>query len=534
MRAWVENTLARMSLRQKIGQLILTGVPDDELKSRACEQIQMLRPAGITFQSGNIQDPEQLRRFTQALENCSKATNPVPMIFTLAHEGENTRFMSGATPFPSALAQAATGDPEAAFAMALAAGKELKYSGINMILGPVADVLTELDNEVIYDRTYGGEPLQASAFVEKAVLGYESAGLIPVLKHFPGHGGVSADSHVTLPVDRSSRSIIEADYLPPFKRGLDAGAPVVMLSHIAYPALSGAETPATLSPQIVQYLRSDLGFNGVILSDSMRMKAVNTQDSSVEQASLAALQSGVDLLLLNEPSQARITRNYLYQAATEGKLSQSQIDAAVRRVLMLKASWGLISPEAGDVPAPNWEAHRQLLEDFGERIPVLLKDDLDYVPLPFQSSRILIIAPRKEWNFYADLEQALIAHGHTPEYVFYSPPWEEPVKEAEYLTSLPARMADYDVTLVFTWNAYLLRVHYDESWQAELVHNLSASGRPLVAAALSSPTDLLAFPEVPAFIAMLGTTPGQQRAVIQALVGEADLTGQNPLPGLVP
>lgn len=534
MDAWVEETLAAMPLRQKIGQLIITGVPDDFAKARTCEQIQMLRPAGITFQYGNIQDPAQLRSFILDLSDCAQQASSIPLLFTLSHEGENTRFAGGVTSFPSALAQGATGDPETAYQAALASGSELSYSGINMVLGPVADVLTNLDNQVIFDRTFGGDARMVSEFTRQAVLGYEEAGLIPVLKHFPGHGGVSEDSHETLPVDPASRDHMAAQYLPPFESGMEAGVPVIMLSHIAYPAISGSPIPATLSPQLIQFLRSELGYRGVVLSDSMRMKAVNTETRGVEEASLQAVQAGVDLLLLNEPSQARRVRNYLVQAVETGRLSLERVNEAVRRVLTLKVVWGVTDPDERQVFEPDWQAHANLQQQLSEHIPALVKDELGYVPLPVSAKRILIVAPRKDWDFYANLEQALEEQGRTVELVLHSPPWDGQAMEPELIDSLPGRMEQFDLALVFTWQAYLLEHHYDRSWQIELVQALYATGRPMVIIAFASPTDLLGFPEIPAFIAMLGTLPGQQQAVIQALSGERQLEGHVPLSGLAP
>ncbi len=532
--AWVEGTLAGMPLRQKIGQLIITGVPDDFAKQRTCESIQMLRPAGVTFQYGNIQNPDQLRAFIRELGECARQASEIPLLFTLSHEGENTRFAGGITPFPSALALGATGEPANAYRVFLAAGRELRYSGINMVLGPVADVLSELDNLVIHDRTFGGDPQQVSRFVEQATLGYEQAGLIPVLKHFPGHGGVAEDSHEELPVDHASRERLMAEHLPPFRSGMQAGAPVIMLSHIAYPAISGSETSATLSPEMMRFLRGELGYRGVVLSDSMRMKAVNTAARGVEQASVQAIQAGVDLLLLNEPSQARLARNALVEAVDKGRLSRERVDEAVRRVLTLKAIWGVAFPAEGQAPEPDWEEHAALLQDIGLRIPALVKDELNHVPLPAAAKTILLIAPEKDWDFYSRLAQALEAQGRRVEMVFYSAPWDGAGEDEALIASLQARAAQSDLALVFTWQAHLLRATPAGAWQVKLVQALQATGRSLVVVAFASPTDLLSFPEIPSFIAMLGSTPGQQRAVIEGLTGERPLQGSVPLPGLLP
>ncbi len=217
---------------------------------------------------------------------------------------------------------------------------------MNLILGPVADVLTNFDNEVVSQRTYGGSTDQVSQFVTRAVEGYRQAGLIPVLKHFPGHGGVAGDSHREMPIDYTSLDAIRQVYLPPFQAGMQAGAPVVMLSHVSYPGIDdGAEIPATVSNNVVRLLREEMGFTGVILSDAMRMRAV-TQVMTSAEAALQGIQAGIDLLLVTRPQDATETLNWLLDGFEQGRLTEERIDEAVRRVLTLKANRNLaFSPQ---------------------------------------------------------------------------------------------------------------------------------------------------------------------------------------------
>ena len=196
-----------MSLQQKVGQVIISGIVEAEMTPEMCLHMETYMPGGVILQQENIRSPQQVRKFVQDIEDCTAKTQPVPMFITLAHEGENVnRFREGATIFPSALALGATGDPQAAYQIAQITGSELAYSGFNMVLGPDADVLRNPDNTIIAMRTYGSDPAQVSQFVAEAVHGYNEAGLIPVLKHYPGHGGVAEDSHETLPIDNASEA----------------------------------------------------------------------------------------------------------------------------------------------------------------------------------------------------------------------------------------------------------------------------------------------------------------------------------------
>ncbi len=532
---WVETTLAGMSLEAKIGQMLIVGIDGNVFTPQICAQIQQLKPGGITLSNANLSDPDALRLLSDGLQECARAAGLPGLLITLAHEGEYVdRFQSGTTLFPAALALGATGDPGSAYQAALASGQELAYSGVNLILGPVADVLTNYDNEVISQRTYGESASQVSWFVSQAVQGYRQAGLIPVLKHFPGHGGVAGDSHREMPIDYTSLDAIRQVYLPPFRAGVQAGAPVVMLSHVSYPAIdAGAEIPATVSNNVVRLLREEMGFTGVILSDAMRMRAVTRVMTSAE-ASLQGIQAGIDLLLVTRPEDALETRDWLLDGFEQGRLTEEQIDEAVRRVLTLKAKRNLaFSPQSTDV-TPDWQANQELAFQLGEQAVTLIKDDAGLVPLPKSVASVLVMGPGENWELYPALEAALSKNGFNTEFYDFPPPWEGAIKNVQLLEELSSQASKNDLVLLFTWQAHLNKLDYQDTWQVELVQRLVASGTPLIVVAIKSPTDILEFPDVSTFIAMYGTTPGQEQALIDALVGRAALQGVNPLPGLLP
>jgi beta-N-acetylhexosaminidase len=195
---WASEQIAGMSLAQKIGQVLVVAVDGHDITEDNCQYIQKLAPGGIFLRPDNVFEPGQLRRFSAGLQDCIQSVHAIPLLISIDHEGQYAnRFHEGTTTFPNAIAQGATGDPNVAYQVALAAGQELAYSGVNMVFGPVADVQLNFDNKVIAKRTFGGDPAQVSQFVAQAVQGYQQAGLIPVLKHFPGHGWVADDSYKT-------------------------------------------------------------------------------------------------------------------------------------------------------------------------------------------------------------------------------------------------------------------------------------------------------------------------------------------------
>ena len=533
--SWVETTLAEMSLEAKIGQMLIIGIDGNVFTPQICAQIQQLKPGGITISNANLSDPEALRLLSNGLQECARVAGLPGLLITLAHEGEYVdRFQSGTTLFPAALALGATGDPNSAYQAALASGQELAYSGVNLILGPVADVLTNYDNEVISQRSYGDSTNLVSQYVTQAMQGYRQAGLIPVLKHFPGHGGVVGDSHREMPIDYTGLDAIKQVYLPPFQAGVQAGAPVVMLSHVSYPAIDdGSEIPATVSNKVVRLLREDLGFKGVILSDAMRMRAV-TQVMTSAEAALQGIQAGIDLLLVTRPEDALETRDWLLDGFEQGRLTEDQIDEAVRRVLTLKANRNLaFSPQSTDV-TPTWQANQELAFQLGKQAVTLIKDDAGLVPLPKSVASVLVMGPGENWELYPTLKTALSKNGFNTEFYGFPPPWEGAIKNGQLLEQLSSQASKNDLVLLFTWQAHLNKLDYGDTWQVELVQRLVESGTPLIVVAIKSPTDILEFPYVSTFIAMYGTTPGQEQALIDALVGRAALQGVNPLPGLLP
>jgi len=537
---WVEDTLSGMTIQQKVGQVIVSGIVGTELTPEMCLHLQTYMPGGVILQQENIQDPQQVRRLVQEIEQCTAQTQPVPLLVTLAHEGETVnRFGETATIFPTALALGATGDPHAAYRVAEITGRELAYMGFNMVLGPDADVLRNLDSTIIAERSYGSDPEQVSKFVEAAVKGYLAAGLIPVLKHYPGHGGVAADSHETLPIDRASRAELEENYFPPFVGGRAAGAQVIMTSHIAFPEISGDETPATLSKPILDDLRRRLDFDWVIMSDAMRMKAVSGKEVPVAKAALQALQAGVDLLLLNWPGHAGLAHTELVDAILEKRLDEKRLDEAVRAVLRLKSvhklmtyaavptypTTELVDPDLA-LPEPDWAANQAEVDEITRRTVTLLRDPGSNLPLG--GGRILVVAPQSDAGPERQLMKALQARGEAVTLIDYTAPWgETPATQAE-LDGILAQVADYDRVVVFTWQSHLRKVAGDD-WQSRLVAGVQATGKPLVVVAMRSPADEVDFPPQTTVVGMLGTLPAQQEALVKVLMGEMEAEGVNPL-----
>ena len=354
----VESLMAGMSLREKVGQLFLVR-PDaldpaqtqEEIDDSDAPGVKELTPAmeemlkkypvgGVVLFGKNLSSPQQVTAFNQALQEARS----IPLFIGVDEEGGTVARLANHSGFDlpqyeSAGAVGATGDPENAREMGRVIGAYLKEYGFNLDFAPVADVNTNSQNPVIGDRAFSSQPRQAAQMASAMAEGLAQEGIIPVFKHFPGHGDTAEDSHSGIAVTYKTAQEMESCEWIPFSQ-VPEGA-WVMVGHIAAPEITGDLTPASLSPVLVTgVLREQLGFEGLVVTDSLAMGAI-TQEYTPGQAALEALNAGCDLLLmpagLEEAFEAVVT------AVENGSLSQERLDQSVERILEYKLEYGLLN-----------------------------------------------------------------------------------------------------------------------------------------------------------------------------------------------
>jgi beta-N-acetylhexosaminidase len=308
---------------------------------------------GIIVFGGELAAIEELLAEAQARVS-------IPLLATGDFErGFGQQFPKEATTFPSLMALGAAGDAALARAVGLATGREMREAGFHVNYVPVADLAQEPANPIVGTRAAGDEPERVSAIVAAAVEGLEAAGVAATIKHFPGHGRTTVDSHETLPVVAADRAALEREDLLPFRAGIAAGARLVMTAHVAFPALEpdGArDRPATFSRAIAtELLRDELGFEGIVCSDALMMGAIAGE--TPEAAALRALEAGVDWLLY-PPDPPRV-HGGLVSAFREGRLDRARVDRTLARLFALKR-WARAGEPAAERPrtsaAPLGEA----------------------------------------------------------------------------------------------------------------------------------------------------------------------------------
>ena len=353
-------TAADLTLEEKVGQLFLVR-PDALDPARTPQQIEDPDAAGATALTDamratlaripvggvvlfgkNIADADQLTAFTADLQ----AAGRVPLLLAVDEEGGAVARLanSGALDLPRYESAAAVGaeGPEAVRAMYRTIGGYLRDFGFALDFAPVADVNTNPDNPVIGSRAFSADPQTAAACVRAAVEGLGEAGVLACLKHFPGHGDTAQDSHEEAAVTEKTLAALRSGEWAPFAAGIAAGAPLVMVGHITAPnALPPAESDrlAGFSATVLNdWLRGELGFEGLVVTDSLAMGAVARRYSSGE-AALAALQAGADLLLM--PADLEGAYTAVVQAVESGRWPESELDARVERILEAKRAAGL-------------------------------------------------------------------------------------------------------------------------------------------------------------------------------------------------
>lgn len=331
----VDLLLSGLTTEEKVGQLFLARCR----KETAAEDIAQYHLGGLVLFDRDTEDetPESLR---QTLERYQKAAT-IPLLIAVDEEGGSVVRISDKpafrdAPFSSPRSLYEGGGMEALRTAEVEKDALLSDLGINVNLAPVCDIITD-PAAFLYDRSLGQSPELTCQWVQIAVEEGQTYGIGCVLKHFPGYGN-NADTHVGIAIENRSLEELEAQDLLPFAAGMEAGCGAVMVSHIQVTALD-AEYPASLSPAVHRYVRETMGYNGVLVTDDLVMDAISVPYGVGEAAVLAVL-AGNDLLISSDfPEQYAA----VLEAIREGRISEEQIDNAVRRVLLWKQSLGLLS-----------------------------------------------------------------------------------------------------------------------------------------------------------------------------------------------
>ncbi len=528
---WVRKTLKRMTLEEKVGQMVccrfsghfLNGASDQRARLR--DLILKQKVGGFILFGGDIYA-------TAHLTNSLQRSASVPLLIASDLERGLGNQIEGATLFPPLMSLGATRSEDAAYRMGMITALEARAVGIHMTYAPVVDVNINPDNPIINVRSLGENPWEVSRLANAFIKGCQENGLIATAKHFPGHGDTAQDSHSVLPTVSGDREHLEQVELFPFRAVISAGVRAVMTAHLHLPALDPTpKMPATLSrPVMTDLLRKDLGFQGLIVTDAMDMGGITTLYTASE-AALMAVKAGVDIILIS-PEPEEVVRT-LAEAVRSGAVSQSRIDDSVRRILEVKAGLGLHKNREVDIGAlPRSIANSGYLQSarqLFERSLTLVKNDDGILPLAVKDGKVALFALSSDpGDFYAG--RAFVREFSkrcAPSMAFYADAYtgQEFMRQARKKASQSDEIVIALFSRLRSWKGSIGL----EPRQLKLVKDLAASEKPVVVVSFGSPYFVRDFPEVEAYLCSYRFARDSQAAAVRALFGEIGVSGKLPV-----
>lgn len=531
-----------MTLDEKAGQMLMpdlrmwNGKPTYSLNGGVTEVMDDQQPGGFIVFDKNITDAKQLTTFTDQLQ---KEAGDIPLLVGIDQEGGVVKRIPGGTNLPGNMALGATGQPELAMQAGKVTGTELSALGINLNFAPVLDVNINPDNPIIGIRSFGSDPGLVSEFGVNMMQGLQQSGVIAAVKHFPGHGDTSVDSHLGLPVVNRDRQRLDAVELKPFKEAIQNGAEMVMSSHIAFPALddttvkskkdgSDVHLPATLSKKIMTgLLREELGFQGVVISDAFTMEGIAEHFGESEAVKLAVA-AGVDIILM--PDNIGGAHRTIVNAVKSGDIDEKLINDSVIRILKLKQKYGLFVPRepletklAHAAETIGSSSHRQIEQRIAESAITELVNENQLLPFRLNAGDVVtVIAPTREQakRIEAGLKTMQESKKITIETV--------DLKESSR-SEINAAVTRGDAIILASY--YFRSTMQNMDWTAyqELIDSLNGSSKPYVLLTMGNPYELMHLKDVKAAIAAFGAETPNLDAAMKVVLGIRRAEGTLPV-----
>jgi beta-N-acetylhexosaminidase len=541
MRPKLIPDLESLSLEQKVGQVLCMGWDEQgtetatTLNGHAIALVGDLQVGAIVLMGRNIVSPEQTRDIIAEMQ----ARSPIPLLVAIDQEGGTVnRIHEPFHEFPGnmALGAIACGSDlavaeELTRRQASAQARELRGIGINWNFAPVVDVNNNPDNPIIGVRSYGEAPKLVAALGAAAVCGYQDAGLMACAKHFPGHGDTAVDSHLALPAIEGDKARLNGVELVPFRSAISAGVGSIMTTHILFKALD-AERPATLSPAILTgLLRKELGYDGLVITDCLEMRAV-AHTIGTARGAVEALKAGADMALVCHTLETqKETHQAIVNAVKASELLESRLNEAVGRVLSAKRTYCSNPVEIGDKPWLNEEHATLETEIAGTSVTIVRSNGT--VPLrPAANKGISLISTHPAGRHL----EGIFSQDHQDVACLITHP-ELNDGDIFMATSLALRAANNgDYLLVMTAPAEpWTERRINQERQAEFVRMLlKIYGPKLVVIALKEPYVIRSFPQIENYICTYGYRPCSLEALADVLLGKARPVGRLPvsIPGV--
>jgi beta-N-acetylhexosaminidase len=344
----VEDLLSNMTLDEKVAQLFVVDIYTfnkynevDTVTTGLRERLINFNVGGVIFFDGNIHDNEQVRTFTKEIQSNSK----IPLFISVDEEGGKVSRLANnknvkMTKIPTSSTIGKTNDPSKAYEVGKILGSELNALGFNMDFAPVADINTNSKNKVIGDRSFGSSPRLVADMVSNEIKGIQENKVAAVVKHFPGHGDTSFDTHKGAVYVKHNLERLKEIELIPFQKAIEEDVMGIMIAHINMPNITTEDLPASLSKDvIIELLRNKLEYDGLVITDALNMQAITNEYNS-KDACVKAINAGVDVLLM--PEDFDLAFEGVVSAVKNDEISISRINESVERILSVKERLGLL------------------------------------------------------------------------------------------------------------------------------------------------------------------------------------------------
>lgn len=552
---WARKTLHRMSLEEKVGQMIMVWARVQFLNVDSPEYLQ-LRGEMTKYHVGGFgvsvptdgalllkSEPLEVAALTNRLQRDSK----YPLIFAADFERGLSMRLNGATAFPAAMAFGAAGDVEIAKEFGEISARESRAIGIQWNWFPVADVNSNPANPIIDTRSFGEDPALVSKMVDAYIEGAHRGGMLTTVKHFPGHGDTDTDSHLSLARVNGNTDRLNAVELVPFRNAIAVGVDSVMVGHLLVPAVEpDPNLPASISPKVVTgLLKEKLGFHGLVVTDALDMAGLtkvftgSEHDIAAAEA-VAAIRAGNDMVII--PGDLDGAAIGLLDAVRQGEISEARVDESVLKILCLKASLGLsrnrvvdLSDVEKDVAQPQSRAIAQKASD---EAVTLVSDAGKIVPLPGPAQRAEIVAVVFTDRVQSEGGREFIAELHkrapgTPVFFvdaanagFVANDVMAAVKNAGYVIALAEAVPNPKRT---TEGHAGGSAGLDSKPMQLLSDIVAAAGQKTIVAAFGNPYTGGSIPGVQTYICTFSDTPGSASSLVEALFGEIPIHGRLPV-----
>lgn len=546
----IEEIVAGMSVRDKLAQMMFfspRGWKEDSASDAPSEDIRVLndhirqyianhRFGGILLFKENSGDAEQMLRLVADMQQANLEGGGLPMLMAIDQEGGTVSRLGFGTSGTGNMTITATGKTENARAMGRVFGEEMALLGLTTNFAPVVDVNDNAANPVIGVRSFSDDADVVAKFGSAFMAGLQETGTMVCLKHFPGHGNTDTDSHTGLPLVDRSHDELMANELVPFKAAIDAGADMVMTAHIQYPQVethtytsitTGEEVyiPATMSKTIMtDLLRNELGFEGVIVSDALEMKAI-WDNYATDDVLAMTINAGVNMLIMPGAKDRAMVKQIddmlgrAVKLTEEGVIEAARVDDSVRRILALKQKYGILDRTdfsvteeavAAAVAGCGSVGHRQTAWDIACEALTLLKNENGAFPLDVkEGERTLVLFSAASRAGAAELSRKLLAEmGALPDGATVEGMTIDTETAAACLEA--AKVADHVVLVSRAWASDCLDPATNNGFPVgvinQVIDELHAAGKGAIVISCQLPYDAACYPDADAILLSYGSS----------------------------